>query len=232
MRGILRNKAWGIINFYFSRMNLPSEIQIYHIVHIDKLPFILADDGLLCDAEVTKKERGGTCIGLGNIKQRRLKSALNSYKDLHVGDCVPFYFCYRSVMLYFIHKNNKELAYQGGQEPIVHLVADLCETIDWAEKNGQRWVFTSSNAGSDYFEDYADSKQLDKINWDSVNAIYWKDCKEDKQAEFLLERYFPWTLVKGVGVYSSCIEQQVMSILNNAKYIPEVKVVPNWYYKE
>jgi len=208
----------------------PSEKRIYHIVHIDKLPSILADAGLLCDAEVIKKGRGGTCIGLSHIKQRRLELTLASYEDLHVGDCVPFYFCYRSVMLYFIHKNNRELTYQGGQEPIVHLVADLCETIDWAEKNEQRWVFTSSNAGSNYFEDYADLKQLDKINWDSVNAASWSNCKEAKQAEFLLERYFPWTLVKSIGVYSNCIEQQVISILNNNKHIPKVKVVPNWYY--
>lgn len=211
-------------------MNQPSEIRIYHIVHVDKLPSILADAGLLCDAEVIKKGRGGTCIGLNHIKQRRLELALASYDDLHVGDCVPFYFCYRSVMLYFIHKNNRELAYQGGQEPIVHLVAGLCETIDWAEKNGQRWAFTSSNAGSNYFEDYADLKQLDKINWDSVNATSWNNCKEAKQAEFLLERYFPWTLVKGIGVYSNYIEQQVISILNNNKHIPKVKVLPNWYY--
>ncbi|MDR3000564.1 MAG: DUF4433 domain-containing protein [Fibromonadaceae bacterium] len=144
-------------------MGQPPEIRIYHIVHIDKLPSILADSGLLCDAEVIKKGRKGTCIGLNHIKQRRLESALASHEDLYVGDCVPFYFCYRSVMLYFIHKNNNELAYKGGQEPIVHLVADLCETIDWAEKNEQRWAFTTSNAGSNYFDDYADLKQLDKI---------------------------------------------------------------------
>ncbi|MBE7527723.1 MAG: DUF4433 domain-containing protein [Burkholderiales bacterium] len=35
--------------------------------------------------------------GVAQIKQRRLTSCLNSYPDLRVGDCVPFYFCPRSV---------------------------------------------------------------------------------------------------------------------------------------
>lgn len=58
---------------------------------------------------------------MSSIKQRRLTLSLNSDPDLHVGDCVPFYFCPRSVMLFLIHRRNQELAYQGGQEPIVHL---------------------------------------------------------------------------------------------------------------
>jgi hypothetical protein len=212
-------------------MCLPSKIWIYHIVHVDKLPCILANGGLLCDAEVIKRQLGGTSIGLSNIKQRRLRElTLNSYPSLYVGDCVPFYFCYRSVMLYLIHKNNPELTYQGGQEPIVHLVADLYDAVDWADKNKQRWAFTLTNAGSYSFDDYADLGQLNKINWNSVNAADWSGCRDHKQAEFLLERYFPWFLVKGIGVYSDCIEQQVVSILNNNKHAPKVKVVPQWYY--
>jgi len=219
------------LDYPSKRMSLSSEICIYHIIHIDKLPSILADAGLLCDAEVIKRQRGGTCIGLNNIKQRRLReNTLKNHPDLYVGDCVPFYFCPRSIMLYLIHKNYPNLTYQGGQEPIVHLVADLYSTVNWAKENKQRWVFTTSNAGSYYFEDYADLEQLDKIDWKSVNADNWKNCKEQKQAEFLLEKYFPWFLVKEIGVYSNNIEQQVVSILNNNEHKPKIKVRSEWYY--
>jgi hypothetical protein len=198
---------------------------------VDKLPFILAETGLLCDSEVTKKQCGGTVIGLGHIKTRRLtEKTLRNYPDLHVGDCVPFYFSPRSVMLFYIHKNNFGLDYKGGQEPIIHLVADLQETVDWANENKQRWAFTTSNAGSKYFEDYADLKQLNKINWESVNAEFWKDCKEAKQAEFLLERYFPWYLVKKIGVHSDGIKQRVISILNSNEHRPNVEIKREWYY--
>jgi hypothetical protein len=47
----------------------------------------------------------GTTIGMDSIKQRRLTKSLNSHPDLRVGDCVPFYFCPRSVMLYNIYKS-------------------------------------------------------------------------------------------------------------------------------
>ena len=74
-------------------------------------------------------------------------------------------------MLYVIHMaNHPELAYRGGQEPIVHLEADLRQTVAWANAHGRRWVFTSSNAGSSYFEDYSDLAHLDKINWDALLA--------------------------------------------------------------
>ena len=60
----------------------------------------------------------GTAIGMNSIKQRRLNSTLNSYPNLRIGDCVPFYFCPRSIMLYLIHQaNHPELRYRGGQDP-------------------------------------------------------------------------------------------------------------------
>ena len=33
-------------------MPVPVEPKIYHIVHLDRLPSIVADGGLLCDADV------------------------------------------------------------------------------------------------------------------------------------------------------------------------------------
>jgi hypothetical protein len=73
-------------------------------------------------------------IGMNNIKQRRLTElTLDSHPGLYVGQCAPFYFCPRSVMLYLIHKRNPELAYKGGQEPIVHLEADLRDAVAWAK---------------------------------------------------------------------------------------------------
>ena len=108
-------------------MPIPAEPKIYHIVHVDRLPSIIADGWLWCDAEIVRRSPPGTTIGMNGIKQRRLNElTLTSHPDLHVGDCVPFYFCPRSIMLYLIHRaNDPELVYRGGQGPIVHLEADL-----------------------------------------------------------------------------------------------------------
>lgn len=50
-----------------------------------------------------------------DIKERRRQLRLTSHRDLRVGECVPFYFCPRSVMLYVIrHANHPKLTYRGG----------------------------------------------------------------------------------------------------------------------
>ena len=143
-------------------MLVPTEPKIYHIVHVDRLPSIIADGYLWCDTVMDSNEADtGTTVGINNIKQRRRQLTLSSHSSLHVGDCVPFYFCPRSVMLYVISMANPELSYRDGQGPIVHLEADLRQSVDWADANERRWAFTSSNAASSYFEDFSDLDDLD-----------------------------------------------------------------------
>jgi len=210
----------------------PVNPKIYHIVHVDRLPSIIKDGYLSCDAEVIMHARPGTTIGMNQIKERRLKElTLASHPELHVGDCVPFYFCPRSIMLYLLHQaNHPELIYRGGQEPIVHLEADLEETVAWAEKYDLRWAFTLSNAGAYYFEDRADLGQLGEIEWPAVQARNWRACKEGKQAEFLIEQHFPWELVKRIGVVSRPVYAQVQAALHRAGHRPTVEILPDWYY--
>ncbi|NQV33169.1 MAG: DUF4433 domain-containing protein, partial [Phycisphaeraceae bacterium] len=118
-------------------MPAPNRPKIYHIVNVDKLPSIVAAGRLWCDAQIVRGSATGTVIGMNHIKQRRLNElTLESHSDLHVGDCVPFYFCSRSVMLYLIYqRNHPDLAYHGGQGPIVHLEADLPQTVQWAKEH-------------------------------------------------------------------------------------------------
>lgn len=213
-------------------MPVPAEPKIYHIVHVDKLPSIIADGRLWCDAEVMHRSSPGTTIGMNGIKERRLNElTLASHPDLHVGDCVPFYFCPRSVMLYLIYQaNHPELDYRGGQGPIVHLEADLKQTVAWAEAQGQRWAFTLTNASSSYFEDRCNLAQLGEIDWYAVQARDWQKHKEGKQAEFLIERQFPWELVSRIGVLSQQVHGQVTAALQATAHKPLVVAKPEWYY--
>lgn len=136
-------------------MTVPARPKLYHIAHVDRLPSIVADQCLWCDRVVVRRAPAGTMIGMNSIKQRRLSELrLTSHPALFVGDCVPFYFCPRSVMLYLIYQgNHPELAYRGGQGPIVHFEADLHAVVAWADAQPRRWAFTLSNAGARYFED-------------------------------------------------------------------------------
>ncbi len=137
-------------------------------------------------------------------------------------------------MLYLIHMaNHAELAYRGGQTPIIHLQADLRAAVAWAQRYNRRWAFTLSNAGSRYFEDRCDLACLHEIQWDAVNSRNWAGCREGKQAEFLLERAFPWRLVERIGVHSRLIGQRVAATIQDASgapHRPVIEVRPDWYY--
>ncbi len=210
---------------------VPTQPKIYHIAHVDRLSSIVADGFLWCDAQIMHRNPPGTVIGMNEIKQRRLGLPLSSHSDLHVGDCVPFYFCPRSVMLYLIYRrNHPDLAYRGGQDPIIHLEADFHASIKWAEENQKRWAFTSSNAGSSFFEDYCAQNDLSKIDWDAVHAVNWQSCKDEKQAEFLLENRSPWHLIEGIGVCSYETYNQVSTALQAAVHKPQLEIVRKWYY--
>jgi hypothetical protein len=168
---------------------------------------------------------------MDSIKQRRLALHLTSHPSLRVGDCVPFYFCPRSVMLYLIYQaNHPDLAYRGGQQPIVHFEADLHSVVAWANQKKRRWAFTLSNAGSNFFEDRSDLAQLDEVDWNAVGASDWRNCKDGKQAEFLLELSFPWHLVERIGVHSLPAYRKVVDALPANGHRPAVERRPEWYY--
>ena len=63
-----------------------------------------------------------------------------------------------------------------------------------------------------------------------MQAKDWRQCKEGKQAEFLIERQFPWELVTRIGVRSEQTRQQVMAALEAAEHKPPVEIKIVWYY--
>ena len=211
---------------------VPPKLKIYHIAHVDRLPSIVADGFLWCDAEVVRRAPAGTTIGMSSIKQRRLNElCLSSHPGLRVGDCVPFYFCPRSVMLYLIDRgNHQELAYRGGQGPILHFEADLHAVVAWANAERAGWAFALSNAGSHFFEDRNDLACLGEINWTAVQARDWRAHKEGKQAEFLVEHRFPWHLIERIGVHSLVVYRQVVNALPENGHRPTVEVRADWDY--
>ncbi len=218
-------------------MAIPQQPKIYHILHVDRLASVIADGRLWSDAMVQQHASPGTTIGMNSIKQRRLTTSLTSHPTLKVGQCVPFYLCPRSIMLYLIYQgNHAELTYRGGQGPIIHLECDLHSSIAWAEAQKRRWAFTLSNAGSLYFEDRASIAQLGEINWDAVAAEKWSgpgvssSVKEGKQAEFLVEESFAWTLVERIGVQSQGMYQQVSNLLTGKAHHPKLEILRKWYY--
>ena len=57
-------------------------------------------------------------------------------------------------------------------------------------------------------------------------VIVWKK----KQAEFLIEKDFPWQLTEMIGVYSKTVAEKVKKILKKANYHIPIKIKKEWYY--
>ena len=214
---------------------VPERPNLYHITHVNNLTSILQEGGLWADAAMLA--RGGPEMGVGidTIKARRLHLPVKCHPDDVVGDYVPFYFCPRSIMLFILHKSNLPgLTYQGGQAPILHLEADLHEVVAWANAEKRRWAFTLSNAGAAYTEFRCRIDQLAEINWHAVKATDFRDpaIKEGKQAEFLVYEFFPWRLVRRIGVYSQQYYQRVKEIFSGYPDLhqPLVEIQRKWYY--
>lgn len=211
----------------------PAQPKIFHITHVSNLPAIAACSELRSDRRVQQLGGPIAAVGMSKIKQRRLSLPVSCHPGTTVGEFVPFYFGPRSIMLFLLHRgNHPELNYAGGQQPIVHLQADLHAVLQWAVQHGQRWAFTAANAGAAYTQFYAQSGQLNVIDWSAVNATDFRDpgIKERKQAEFLVYGAFPWTLVERIGVCSVAARSQALAAMANAVHRPQVTVDPSWYF--
>jgi hypothetical protein len=136
-------------------------------------------------------------------------------------------------MLYAIHKDNID-GYRGGQQSIVYLVSELA----WVQQAGLTFVFTDGHAIMQFSEFYNDAADLDKIDWPLMQARIWIDTDEDpdrkrrRQAEFLVQQYFPWSVISGIAVFDEAMKLRVEGLLDSLKpeHLPRVKVLRDWYY--
>lgn len=211
----------------------PPNLKVYHITHVNNLASILADGRLCSDRAMIERGGPAAMVGISGIKSRRLELPVDCHVGLRVGDCVPFYFCPRSVMLYVISRqNHPELAYRGGQDEIVHLEFDLYDLIAWAGPQGRCWAFSLSNAGARYAEFRGQIAKLSEIDWNAVASSDWRSAtvKESKQAEFLVEGEVPWTLVSRIGVISAGMKAQSEAATATTGHQPRVEVRRDWYY--
>jgi len=213
---------------------VPARPAVYHITHVDNLGHVMADGGLLSDADLAARGGPAVAIGMSTIKARRLRELpVKCHPETFVGEYVPFYFCPRSIMLYLLHMGNRpEVTYRGGQGPIIHLVAAVREVVGWADGEGRRWAFSLSNAGARYTEFRNSLELLGEIDWDAVASDDFRsrEVKEGKQAEFLVYEFVPWELVREIGVRSEDVAARVRAILDGADHAPPVGVRPTWYF--
>ncbi|NLX57134.1 MAG: DUF4433 domain-containing protein [Planctomycetaceae bacterium] len=201
---------------------------IYHITHVDNLPSILQHGRLWSDAQRIAKRLTTTNIGHSHIKARRLRRRVAVAARGMLGDYVPFNFCPRSVMLYVIHRDSVE-GYDGGQEPIIHLVSSVGVAI----ATGRPWAFTDRHAELGYARYFDSIDREAQVDWSVMPRNYWAESdemKEKRQAEFLVHEWFPFDAVEQIGVVNERMRSRVQKILATSVFSPPVIVERSWYY--
>ena len=212
---------------------------IYHITHFQNLAGVLRAQGLVCDEESANKGFCKQSIGHAHIKERRARIRVIKNDGSPVGagktlSCyVPFYFTNRSPMLYSIHKGNVA-GYEGRQNDVVYLVS----SVEAVMANQVCWCFTDGHAVEGLSEFYDELSDLSRIDWPVIESWKWSeplqdpDRKRRKQAEFLVYRQFPWSLVSELGVMDRNMLARVESLIGGISHRPSVKVQQSWYYHE
>lgn len=202
----------------------PIDPPIFHITHTDNLPGIIAAGGLWCDAQRIKQNLVTKNIAHQHIKQRRLVAPVKAGAGGTLGDYVPFNFCSRSVMLLPISSGRGE--YQDGQEPIVHLVS----SVGAAVALGRPWAFTDRHAELAHSLHYDDLQYLGEVPWHVMNLRQWPHVKEERQAEFLVHDFFPWSAIVEVATMTQNTADKVRQFLTAAPHTPLVTIHREWYY--
>lgn len=204
---------------------------LYHITHLKNLGDIIRHGCLWCDNERKARALDSTGIAHQHIKDRRSRRQVPLGQGGTLADYVPFYFAPRSPMLYAIHMGRVQ-NYTDGQAPVLHLLSSVETVIE----HNLSFVFTDGHAEIAYSKFYDNMQRLDQIDWDVMRADYWNDTDDDgdrkrrRQAEFLVYRSFPVSLVAGICVYSETQVDAVKQIVG--KYGLQIPVAErrNWYY--
>lgn len=134
-------------------------------------------------------------------------------------------------MLYTIGKGNVD-GYPASQDSIIYITS----SAQAVAQAGLRFVFTDGHAIMSFTRTYDDLSQLNRVDWDLMNARLWYDTSSDsdrkrrRQAEFLVREQFPWYLVDMIVVKTERMKKTVEALLANYALATPVVVERSWYY--
>lgn len=111
-------------------------------------------------------------------------------------------------------------------------------TAQKVQESGAGFVFSDGHGLAAFTEWFDNLDFLGQIDWQVVAARYWADNPDDmdrqrkKQAEFLVHRFCPWTLIGEIVVLNQRMKERVEAVLAEYPAAPgsAVSVHPDWYY--
>lgn len=211
----------------------PSPTLLLRLVHVDNLAIMLARRALHAPNHTPSDGLVYRTIHRVDVQGSRHQRPVTAGPGGVLHDYVPFYFGYRSVMLFQL-KTGRVPGYSEGQRPLIHLVVHAQDVAS----HQLGFVFTDGHALANYTDFYERMDQLDEVDWSAVNLQYWTPTVDDpdrqtkKQAEFLVHREVPWDLVREIAVLDEPAADAVRAIFVSypAELHKPIAVRREWYY--
>ncbi|HRN27490.1 MAG: DUF4433 domain-containing protein [Ignavibacteriaceae bacterium] len=205
------------------------DTQIFRITHYRNLDFTLrngifshnSEDGdpnyINIGNQQLINDRGGTIVRVAP------NGTLNDY--------VPFYFAPRSPMLYSISQGNVT-GFNGDQSDIAYIVSNI-GAIQEAERP---YIFTNAHAYIALSRQYNNIRNLDRIDWNLMNARYWNRTIDDpdrmsrRMAEFLIYQFVPTTCILEVVIFNEQKLNYVNQLFTELNLNIPARICRDWYF--
>ena len=211
----------------------PKKHAIFRLTHVDNLAGILQRNKIHAPNFTLDDGMKYRPIHHQDIQEKRSIRPIPCGPRGVVHDYVPFYFGPLSPMLYVLKSGGVE-GYNEGQEPLIYLVTFAEDIAD----SDCGFAFSDGHGIMNYTQYFDDLSDLSKVDWNMVDERYWRKTVTDpdrmrrKQAEFLVHKYCPWPLIRGIGVINQSIKTKVTIICESFpdSHQPLVQVKSDWYY--
>lgn len=205
---------------------LQTNIPIFRMVHIDNIPHIIKYG--ITHKNSINSNPNYRAIGASDIISRR--STKVCPKGHTLDDYIPFYFCYRSPMLYAIQNQYGNTA-PTPTEDIIYIIVRLPQIMG----STLSYLFTDAHAISSFsrFYDASDINNIDKkLNWKAIKNPSWGGEENSflrlkKQAEFLVYGDIPYHLIAGFVVYNPKSKER---LTNFGVAEAQIAVRPHYYF--
>jgi hypothetical protein len=207
-------------------MNDLSKMYLFRMTHIENIPHVLKF-GITHSLSINANPNF-VPIGDRSIISTRNDFQLRNGKKL--GEYIPFYFGFRTPMLYVI-QNGYNMVAPTPAENIVYCVTSVKKIIELQLD----FVFTNGHAVNGFTSQYShtDIPNIDEIiDWKAVKEKFWMndtdlDLKRRKEAEFLVLGDIDPSGILGFVVYNKNAQTRMVDFGVNELNVP---IKPHFYF--
>lgn len=194
----------------------------YHFTHIDNIPSIVEQGGLLSTHEKERRDIKHYNIANQNIQGRRSTMCVPVGPGGVVHDYVPFYFATVNPML-LSALNNKAV-----DQPYICFIAIPIEKL-----SEEKVVFTDAAANTTELPNfYEDPTDLTRLDWDQIDSRKWGSQSNEERhvrmAEALVHRKVPLDWIDSYIVFNQLGEQEILCSYQAAG-LKAPKISGDWF---